>query len=111
MAKYGEWNRKGATLSDVNAMKEYGVSWEFIVEGIDSGRLEYRNAAIHGNPYLRLLRSQVELYIAEKMGPDHLEHLQLEVELRSIKKEMKGLRKKLRELELRKAGIEESLQE
>lgn len=26
MAEYGEWNRKGATLSDVTAQKEYGVS-------------------------------------------------------------------------------------
>jgi hypothetical protein len=26
MAEYGEWNRKGATLSDVTAKAEYGVS-------------------------------------------------------------------------------------
>jgi hypothetical protein len=25
MAEYGEWNRKGAALSDVTAKKEYGV--------------------------------------------------------------------------------------
>src|SRR5438309_1103748 len=29
MAEYGEWNRKGATLSDVSAQKEYGVSRDF----------------------------------------------------------------------------------
>src|SRR3990170_3717497 len=34
MAEYGEWNRKGATLSDVTATKEYGVSRDFIVKGI-----------------------------------------------------------------------------
>ena len=34
MAEYGEWTQKGATLSDVTAEKEYGVSREFIVEGI-----------------------------------------------------------------------------
>ena len=34
MAEYGEWNRKGATLSDATALKEYGVTREFIVEGI-----------------------------------------------------------------------------
>lgn len=42
MAEYGEWNRKGATLSDVTAMKEYGVSRAFIVKGIRSVKLEYR---------------------------------------------------------------------
>lgn len=32
MAEYGEWNRKGATLSDVTEKKEYGVDRDFIVE-------------------------------------------------------------------------------
>ena len=65
MAQDGEWNRKGATLSDVTAQKEYGVSRDFIVEGIRAGKLEYRDGAIWGNPYLRILRSQLERYIAE----------------------------------------------
>ena len=52
MAEYGEWNRKGATLSDVTAKKEYGVDQEFIVKGIRAGKLEYREGAIWGNPYL-----------------------------------------------------------
>ena len=30
MAEYGEWNRKGAVLSDVTAQKEYGVTRDFI---------------------------------------------------------------------------------
>ena len=33
MAEYGEWNRKGAVLSDVTAQKEYGVTRDFIVKG------------------------------------------------------------------------------
>ena len=52
MAEYGEWNRKGATLSDVTATKEYVVSQAFIVKGIRSGKLEYREGAIWGNPWL-----------------------------------------------------------
>ncbi len=40
MANYGEWNRKGATLSDVTAKKEYGVDRDSIVEGIRVGKLE-----------------------------------------------------------------------
>ena len=57
MAEYGEWNRKGATLSDVTAKKEYGVSQDFIVKGIRDGKLEYRDGVIWGNPYLRVLES------------------------------------------------------
>lgn len=34
MAEYGEWTRKGSTLSDVTAQKEYGVDRGFIVKGI-----------------------------------------------------------------------------
>jgi hypothetical protein len=34
MPEYGEWNRKGATLSDVNAQKEYGITRAFIEDGI-----------------------------------------------------------------------------
>lgn len=37
MAQYGEWNKKGATLSDVTAQKEYGVNKNLIVKGINSG--------------------------------------------------------------------------
>src|SRR5450759_4514092 len=51
MAEYGEWNRKGATLSDVTAKKEYGVDRDFIVKGIRAGKLEFREGAIWGNPY------------------------------------------------------------
>jgi hypothetical protein len=40
MAEYGEWNRKGATLSDVTAKAEYGVSRDFIIKGIETNRLE-----------------------------------------------------------------------
>ena len=56
MAEYGEWNRKGAVLSDVTAQKEYGVTRDFIVKGIQAGKLEYREGAVWGNPYLRVLR-------------------------------------------------------
>jgi len=64
MAEYGEWNRKGAVLNDVTAEKENGVSRDFIVEGIKAGKLEYREGAVWGNPFLRILRSQLEPYIS-----------------------------------------------
>ncbi len=107
MAEYGEWNRKGATLSDVTAKKEYGVDRDFVLEGIRVGKLEYREGAIWGNPYLRLLRRQLEQYIAEELGADRLESSKNKKELRKIKKEMASLKKRLKELEVRRSELED----
>jgi len=60
MAEYGEWNRKGASLSDVTAKKEYGVDREFIIKGINAGKLEFCEGSIYGNPYIKVLRRQLE---------------------------------------------------
>jgi len=106
MAEYGEWNRKGATLSDVTAKKEYGVDREFIVKGIRAGKLEYREGVIWGNPYLRLLRSQLEKYIAEELGQDRLSSVKKQIELRKIKKEIANLKKRLNELQARRMELE-----
>lgn len=108
MAEYGEWNRKGATFSDVTATKEYGVSQAFIVRGIRAGKLEYREGAIWGNPYLRVLRRQLEQYVAEELGADCLSSGKHQTELRKIKKEMANLKKKLDELQTRKSEIEKA---
>jgi hypothetical protein len=109
MAEYGEWNRKGATLSDVTAEKEYGVTRDFIVEGIRAGKLDYRDSAIWGNPYLRILKSQLEVYIAEKLGSEHLLGKKAQTELRAVKKEIAGLRTKLAALEARRAELEREI--
>jgi hypothetical protein len=109
MAEYGEWNRKGATLSDVTAKAEYGVSRDFIVKGIQTGKLEYREGSIWGNPYLRVLRSQLEKYIAEERGEDYLLRLKNQTELRRVKKEISDLKKRLEGLQQRKNELEASL--
>ncbi len=109
MAEYGAWNRKGATLSDVTAKTEYGVSRDFIVHGIQTGKLEYREGAIWGNPYLRVLRSQLEQYIAEELGEDYLRRVKNHTELRQVNKEIADLKKKLVGLQERKQGLEASL--
>jgi len=106
MAEYGEWNRKGATLSDVTAKAEYGVNREFIIKGIQTGKLEYRDGAIWGNPYLRILRSQLEEYIADALDKEYLIKVKNELELRKIKKEISDIKKKLNLLQIRKLEIE-----
>src|SRR5713101_8014532 len=111
MAEYGEWNRKGATLSDVTAQKEYGVTRDFIVEGIRAGKLEYREGSIWGNPYLRVLRSQLERYIAQRRGSKHLADRKSRTELRKINKEIAQRKKELTALQARKAEIEGAIGE
>src|SRR6202040_645978 len=55
-----EWGRKGATLSDKTARKEFGLTQDEIYDAIDAGTLQYRQAAMHGNPWPRLLRREIE---------------------------------------------------
>ena len=109
MAEYGEWNRKGAVLSDVTAQKEYGVTRDFIVKGIQAGKLEYREGAVWGNRYLRVLRSQLELYIVEQLGSEYLASKKSKTKLRAINKEIGDLRDKLAALEARKVTLERAI--
>src|SRR6266496_4595598 len=106
MAEYGEWNRKGATLSDVTAKAEYGVDRDVIVKGIQTGKLEYRAGSVWGNPYLRVLRSQLEQYLAEELGEDYLLRVKNHTELRRVKKEIAALKKRLEGLQERKNELE-----
>jgi protoheme ferro-lyase len=109
MAENGEWNLKGATLSNVTAKKEYGVYRDFIVKGIRADKLEYRDGAIWGNPYLRVLRRQLEKYITEELGKQYLVRVKAQTELRKIKKEISDLKKRLHERESRKTILEHSI--
>ena len=106
MAEYGEWIRKGAVLSENTAKKEYGVTREFIVAGIRAGKLEYREGVVWGNPYLRILRGQLEMYIAERLGTKQLGSKKAQSELRKINKEIASLQRRLKELQARKSELE-----
>jgi hypothetical protein len=78
------------------------------VKGIQSGRLEYREGVMWGNPYLRILRSQLEKYITEELGSNYLESRKIKTELRKVNKEIAVAKKKLTELLKRKVEIEKS---
>jgi hypothetical protein len=64
---------------------------------------------IWGNPYLKVLRRQLEQYIAEELGKDHLAGGKNKTELRKIKKEMADLNKRLGELQTRREEIEKAM--
>jgi flagellar motility protein MotE (MotC chaperone) len=85
------------------------VSRDFIIKGIQTGSLEYRDGAIWGNPYLRILRSQLEAYIVGELGEGYLTRAKNEIELRRVKKEITDLNKRLSSLQERKNELEASL--
>ncbi|MBN1167658.1 MAG: hypothetical protein JXA44_11100 [Methanospirillaceae archaeon] len=109
MAEYGEWNKKGATLSDVTAKKEYGVERDLIIRGIREGKLEFREGDIYGNPYLRILRRQLEEYLA--LQPDSGQYFTNKkmAEIRRINKDIAALEKKIRNLKKERAELEDQL--
>lgn len=105
------WTKKGATLSDKSAQKEFGLTFQEIVEGIHQGKLHYRETSIYGNPFLRLLRNEVEALVNEMHGADYLRNKQLKKELAEVKKTLGTLRSQTEALEKRRAELLELLDE
>lgn len=94
-----EWARKGATLSDKTARKEFGLTADQIESAIRAGKLRYRLASMHGNPWLRLLRSDVEDLVKETHGDRYLRQRQVRAELTRVETELRRVRAHLAELE------------
>lgn len=102
---HSEWGRKGATLSDKTARKEYGLTQEEIVRAIRARKLQYRSQSIHGNPWLRLLRREVETLARKNRGRNFLKEQQAKTELSRIQRELKRLRTRIAALEERKSKL------
>jgi hypothetical protein len=100
-----EWGRKGATLSDKTARSEFGLTQDEIIAAIDAGKLQYRPASMHGNPWLRLLRREVEQLVRSRQGEQYLRERQARTELARINRELKQLRTQLAALEERRAAL------
>jgi len=100
-----EWNRKGATLSDKTSRKEFGLTQDEIVQAIRAGKLQYREHSIYGNPWLRLLRREVEALVKRKHGDSYLKDRQTKAELTRINRELKDLRAQIAVLEERKSTL------
>lgn len=100
-----EWQRKGATLSDKTARKELGLTQDEIVQAIRAGKLQYRHNSIHGNPFLRLLRREVETLVKKKHGNDYVKNQQAKTDLARINRELKRLKIQVAALEERKAQL------
>ena len=103
------WAEKGATLSDKSARKEFGLTEEEIMEAIREGKLQYRENSLYGNPFFRLVRSEVEALVRKKYGTSHLEKKKIQTELVQVNKDLRMLKTKMGRLEKRKAELMASL--
>ncbi len=103
------WSQKGATLSDKSARHEFGLTQEEIIAAIRAGKLQFREGNMHGNPWLRLLRHEVESLVRDKGGQDHLLKKKLQKELADLNKEARKLTTRLKAIERRKAELTREL--
>jgi len=99
------WNQKGATLSDKSARQEFGLTQKEIVAAIRAGKLQYREGSMHGNPWLRLLRHEVEALVQQKSGRDHLHKKKLRKELADLEKEARKIKTRLKAIERRRTEL------
>ncbi|MBC8335788.1 MAG: hypothetical protein H8E29_11005 [Anaerolineales bacterium] len=99
------WTTKGGTLSHKTAQKEFGLTFDEIVAGINAGKLQYRENNTYGSPFLRLIRSEVEALVDEKYGKNYLNKKKWKKELSETKKTLKALKAQMLGLETRKAEL------
>ena len=102
-------SKKGATLSDKSARQEFGLTQQEIVAGIRAGKLQFRESNMHGNPWYRLLRHEVEALVQETGGQDHLHKKKLQKELADLSKEARKLKTRLKAIERRQAELKKEL--
>ena len=100
-----EWQRKGATISDKTARKELGLTQAEIFQAIRAGELKYREGSVFGNPWLRLLRREVETLVKKKHGEGYLKEQRTTAELAQINRELKRLKAQIAALENRKSKL------
>ena len=105
------WARKGATLSDKSARQEFGLTQQQIVAAVQAGKLQFRENHIHGNPWFRLLRHEVETLVKEKSGKSGLQKKKLQKELADLDKEARKIKTRLNAIERRRAELMKELGE
>ena len=106
-----DWRRKGATLSDKTARKEFGLTQAEIEAAIDGGQLQYRVGVIHGNPWLRLLRREVQALVETNHDDQVHRRRRAKAELARLDRELKRLRAEVAALEEQRKGVIGALEE
>jgi hypothetical protein len=91
------------------ARQEFGLTQDEIYDAIDAGTLHYRQAAMHGNPWLRLLRREVEALARTSHSDRYVEERQARAELARVSREIKRRRAELAALEERRSKLSSGL--
>ena len=89
--------------------KNSALPREEIIEGIRGGKLHYQENNVYGNPFLRLIRSEVEVFVDEKHGGNYLKTKIIKKELAQTIKELKKLKIQVATLELKRSSLQASL--
>ena len=100
-----EWTEQGATLSDKAAKQEYGLTQEELIAAMKAGILDYRCQSMHGNPWYRLLRREVEALVEKKEGKAGLQAQKNKTELASIERQLRSLHREIKKLERRREEL------
>lgn len=100
-----EWLRKGGTLTDKTARKEFGLTEDELAQACKTGKLQARRTWIYGNPCVRLLRREVEALVKSKRGGDQLKDQQAKNELAQVNRDLKQLKKRVANLEKRRSEL------
>ena len=103
------WRQKGATLSDKSARQEFGLTQEEIFGAMRAGKLQFQQNSMHGNPWFRLLRHEVEALVKETGGQVHLQKKKLQKEMADLDKEARKLKTRLKVIERRRAELTKEL--
>ena len=81
------------------------MAWEEIARAIRGGKLHCQQQSMHGNPWLQLLRREVEAFVKDRHGANYLSDRQARTELASINRELKRLKGQIAALEERKSKL------
>ena len=74
-----------------------------------AGKLQFQQNSMHGNPWFRLLRHEVEALVTDKSGKDGLHKKKLEKELSDLNKEARKIKTRLKAIERRRAELTKEL--
>lgn len=99
------WQKQGETLSHKNACKEFSLTEDELFAAMKNGKLQYRQNYAHGNPYFRLLKSEVISLAQELRGTTGVEEQKVQFKLQEINREINSLKRKLASLEKKRHDL------
>lgn len=107
MAENEYWKLKGGSLTVEQAVKEFEVAPDFIMNAINIGKLEFRQGNTKGRYWTKILRIQLDRLIKEDpAGSLHLARLQVSRGLHKVNGEISSIKKMLAGLQEKKLEIE-----